>query len=254
MRTSTQNPRATGSPEPCNTDRPLGLEEPRSSAAESVLARANMYRFFSAVYLSPPTRALVEQIIDSAFLDDLSVLFGEDAVTELRSFANTSDVDSALDALGQEFMDLFAVPTGRYVTPFEDVYRGRTADGARVWGPLLGERAIDVIRTYREAGAQLDHNIKELPTHVGVELAFMSFLCEREAAVIDATEGTRPDCDGSTDAVRFRDLQRKFLQRHLNSWFPQLSSEIQAKAVSSFYRGLALTTEKFLSRDAASLE
>jgi TorA maturation chaperone TorD len=195
-------------------------------------------------------------LVDEEFLDELSTLFGEHAVAELRDFAATVSMEEDLPSLRQEYMDLFAVPTGRYVTPFEDVFRGSSAEGKEVRGPLLGERAIAVTRAYRRAGAEMDGTCMELPTHIGVELSFMNYLCEREAAVRRNQDSgavpERPD-EESAEAVRYRGLQSRFLQEHLNQWFPQLSSTIQASAGGPLYRGLAELTEEFLSRDAASL-
>jgi TorA maturation chaperone TorD len=55
------------------------------------------------------------------------------------------------------------------------------------------------------------------------------------------------------DSNRYRQLQLKFLQAHLNEWFPQLNQSIQANAKNPFYRSLALITEAFLAQDTASL-
>ena len=226
-----------------------------TSAHQSAEARANMYRFLSAVFLSPIEEDSLQRLVDELFLDELSTLFGEQAVAELRDFAATVSAED-LPSLQQEYMDLFAVPTGRYVTPFEDVFRGRSAEGKEVRGPLLGERAIAVIRAYRRAGAEMDGACMELPTHVGVELSFMNFLCEREAAARrNQDSGAAPDLekDKFAESVRYRELQCRFLQEHLNTWFPQLRSAIQASAGGPLYRGLAELTEEFLSRDAAAL-
>ena len=227
-----------------------------TAARQDAAARADMYRFLSAVYLSPADEELLCHLIDHDFLDELSTLFGERAVAELKGFASRASVDEDLNHLKQEFMDLFAVPTGRYVTPFEDVYRGGTVDDEQGKGPLLGERAIAVTRAYRRAGATMDRACKELPTHVGVELSFMSFLCDREAEAT-CSEGSDEAPDGRekepADSIRFRELQSQFLQEHLNQWFPRLSARIQACAGKPFYRGLAVVTEEFLSRDASSL-
>jgi TorA maturation chaperone TorD len=219
-------------------------------------ARGNMYRFLSAVYLGPPTPDLVRRVVDADFLDELSSLFGEEAVAALREFAATAHPTEDLGSLKQEYMDLFAVPTGRYVTPFEDVYRGTTADGKQERGPLLGVRAIAVRRRYRQAGAEMDRDCKELPTHIGVELSFMGFLCESEAAAIRSeTRHALPHEEQGNvpQSTEYRKLQMRFLQEHLNDWFPQLSRSIQANAKSHFYRGLAMITEEFLVRDMESL-
>jgi len=226
-----------------------GIGDRHGSIADAAAARADMYRFFSSVYLCPPREDLLGQLLDPEFLEELELLFGEDAVADLKSFAEETDPDQASEALDSEFIDLFAVPTGRYVAPFEDVY-WRADSG----GPLLGERAVAVIRTYREAGAQMDHEIKELPTHVGVELAFMTFLCEAEAVAAMDGERERTDDAERRDRAWYRDLQRQFLREHLIPWFPRLRSQIQAKATGPLYPGLATITEEFLSLDVAGFE
>lgn len=229
----------------------------RAAADQLAEARGNMYRLLSALYLAPPGPELLHQLADAQNLDELSSLFGERAVFELKEYAAVATVDRDAATLKQEYMDLFGVPTGRYVSPFEDVHWGTEAEGERgKLGPLLGERAIEVIRKYREAGAEIDRACKELPTHVGVELAFMSFLCEREAgAHPDAPRGTGRDPAGSGALKRasLRHLQRRFLDEHLNRWFPRLSGMIQAKSKSSFYRGLAVFAEQYLAQDSAFL-
>lgn len=213
-----------------------------------------MYRFLSTVYLHPPTPDLVRHIVD--FLDDLAWLLGGEAVADLTGFAARSQVEQDVASLKQEYMGLFAVPTGCYVAPFEDVYRGGCmVDGKLQRGPLLGERAISVCRLYRQAGAKMDQACKELPTHIGVELSFMGFLCEREAAAIRQAGGQAPlqhSTGKVANSVRYRELQRRFLQEHLNAWFPQLGQAIQANARSQFYPGLARITEAFLARDNQS--
>ena len=152
-------------------------------------------------------------------------------------------------------MALFAVPTGRYVTPFEDVYQGETADGSRIGGPLLGDRAVAAKIMYRTAGAEIDKACKKLPTHIGVELSFMTFLCEREAAALDYVAEARCSEEQSKPTVTnsYRHTQMRFLQEHLNDWFPQLNQVIQAKAKTPFYRGLAQLTKEYLAWDMANL-
>ncbi len=213
--------------------------------------RANMYRFLAAAYRGPLTREALRVARDEEFLDELGGLYGEPAVTELRSFAAGDGVRD-WETMKQEYMDIFAVPTGRYVMPFEDVYRGETVDGRQMRGPLLGERAIAVQRRYREAGAEMDRAGRELPTHIGVELAFMDFLCSMEAAEPDsAVGGVSPGERERRDL--YRNLQRHFLHEHLNAWFPSLSRAIQAGARHALYRGLAQLTEAVIERDTAGL-
>ncbi len=223
---------------------------------QDVVARGNMYGFLSTIYLQAPTQDLVLKILDVEFLDELASLFSDSPVADLNNYAAAIDHDKELALIKQDYMGLFAVPAGRYVTPFEDVYRGTRMDGHQERGPLLGTQAIAVKIMYRMAGAEMDLTCKELPTHIGVELAFMSYLCEKEAAAINNERGAvSPDKEAGTalDSKIYRELQGRFLQAHLNNWYPQLNLAIQEKAKTHFYRALARVTEEFIARDTENL-
>ena len=233
------------------------MNKDTDSAYQEALARGNMYRFFSTIYLQAPTEDLVLNMMDAEFLEELASLFSASPVPELNSYAESVDLENDFAAIQQDYMDLFAVPAGRYVTPFEDVYRGTRMDGNQERGPLLGVQAIAVKLMYRMAGAEIDRACKELPTHIGVELAFMNFLCDREAAAINAESATvPPNAQSSIESSIsiYRELQRRFLQAHLNDWFPQLSQTIQEKARTPFYRALSQVTEEFIARDTNNRE
>jgi len=233
------------------------MKKDTDSAYQDAVARGNMYRFLSTIYLQAPTKDLVLNMIDADFLEELTSLFSGSPVPELNHYAGSVDLENSLAAIQQDYMDLFAVPAGRYVTPFEDVYRGTRMDGNQERGPLLGVQAIAVKTMYRIAGAKMDRSCKELPTHIGVELAFMNYLCDSEAVAInDERETVQLDEQTSTESniSIYRDLQRRFLRAHLNDWFPQLSQAIQDKATTSFYRALAQLTEEFIARETSNQE
>jgi TorA maturation chaperone TorD len=224
-----------------------GVQKSLFSLNHDAEARGNMYLFLSCVYLQPPKRALVRSIVEKEFLEHASSLFNPKAVVFLKKFAAVAEIEKNFASLKQEYMDIFVVPTGQYVTPFEDAYLRKTA---------AGERAVAVRRMYLKAGAEKDLTFKKFPTHIGAELSFMGFLCEREAVAIRSEKGGPPwdqKKRKATDSIRYRELQIRFLQEHLNAWFPQLNRSIQAKAKSQFYRGLALITEEFLARDIVNL-
>jgi TorA maturation chaperone TorD len=211
-----------------------------------------MYAFLSAVYLQPPTRELIQSIQEDPIAEELASAFSNQTVSQLARCN-----DATLPQLKQEYMDLFAVPAGRYVTPFEDVYRGIRQDGQQEGGLLLGERAIAAKVMYASAGAQMGSGCKELPTHIGVELSFMAYLCEREAAAYDQQDtlsATDEELESPCETDIYRQYQLLFLQQHLNDWFPQLNCSIQAKAATRFYRGIAQLTEEFIDSDLAALE
>jgi putative dimethyl sulfoxide reductase chaperone len=237
----------------------LGIDERSFSPGRpDSFARANMYGFLSAVFLRPPEPGLLHCVSQNELLKELSMLAGRSDAKDLETSLFDEPGGNDPEAVKQEYMNLFAVPTGRYVFPFEDVYRGTLKDGpVERKGPLLGPCAVAVKTLYRQAGAQLDPACRELPTHIGVELGFMSFLCHREAEAQAGSLLNEPPCclldEVNADLNESRRLQLVFLTEHLNEWFPQLSKSIQANASKPFYRSLASLTEQILSWDTTSL-
>lgn len=209
-------------------------------------SRANMYKFLSGVFLNPPTEEILSLISDSSFLSDLSPDFSEEVISELNQFAENYSVK--IDETVQEYHNLFKVPLGQYVTPYESVYRDRrkTADG-RVKGRLVGESTIAVENFYKCAGLGIDYaTYKELPDHIGVELAFMQHLCEEEDKA-----GRSGD---SELAGGYAKLQDKFLDGHLREWAPDLAGNIAHKTKNHFYIGIAGILREFVKNDLVSSE
>lgn len=213
--------------------------------AVNLQARAELYRFLAAAYLRPLSREALGYLTSKGVLQEFYSVYGEQVRPAIRCLLDAAAAAENVEGARQEYMDLFAAPTGAYVTPFEDVYRGATESGGR--GPLLGERAIAAKRLYREAGAEIERDCRELPTHIGVELAFMAFLCAREAGC------SQGGASGNVHPAFYRGLQLRFLREHLSAWFPRLSRAIQEQASSGLYRGLAQLTEVVLEKDAAWL-
>lgn len=212
--------------------------------ADWAKARANVHRFLSAAFLEPPGEALVTALSADSVIEELEKNFGRGAVNDLRKFADEFDGDH--ESLDQEFQDLFMVPLGRYVTPYESVYRDeRHVGDTVVRGLLAGPSSIAVKQLYREAGADISDDFKDLPDHIGLELACMEFLCEQEACAWEQDDFAR--------AAKMRDLQKRLLHEHLLVWAPALCARIREHAPGPFYRGIADLTEASLRWEATFL-
>ncbi len=207
-------------------------------------ARANMYKFLAAAFLEPPGETLIRPLLADGFLRDMEEVFGPAPVADLCRFAE--DFRGDYQALDQEFQSLFMVPLGHYVTPYEAVYRDeREVGDTRVQGLLMGPSTLAVKRLYREAGAAISEEFKDLPDHVGLELACMEFLCAAEARAWH-----RGDLG---EVKRVRSLQQRLLRDHLLQWVPALCRQIRGKAAGPFYRGIASLTEAYLRHEAEEL-
>jgi len=205
--------------------------------------RAAVYRALAGLYLEPPSPDFVAGLLRLASGPGMARLFAGPGVECLRRFAGEFRGDAS--ALRQEFHDLFIVPLGRYVTPYEAVYRDeRVVGDRRVRGLLMGPSTLRVREEYRQAGWD-PTGLGELPDHVGVELAFMAFLCARERGAWERGEGER--------AWEVLAQEQRFLGGHLLAWVPALAARIAGNAASDFYRGIGFLTEQFVCSDAATV-
>jgi TorA maturation chaperone TorD len=203
-----------------------------------------MYRFLSAAFLEVPSAAMVAPLLADGFVDGLEEMFGAGVADDLRQFVRGFQGDYA--ALDQEFQDLFMVPLGRYVTPYEAVYRDEREIGeTRVQGLLMGASTLAVKQLYREAGAAVSEDFKDLPDHVGLELACMEFLCGAEARAWDREE--------IGEIHRVRGFQKRLLQEHLIQWVPALCERVRERAAGPLYRGIASLMEAYLVQEAEAL-
>ncbi|MBI4518527.1 MAG: molecular chaperone TorD family protein [Deltaproteobacteria bacterium] len=215
-----------------------------SALAPLATSRAGVYEVLASLYLQPPSAALIAALLELAVSPAMAELSAGCAGDLLRRYA--ASYNGEVEALQQEFNDLFAVPLGRYVTPYEAVYRDeRVVGGERVRGLLMGPSTAAVLQAYRDYHFAISPECPELPDHIGVELSFMSLLCERERQGWEA--GDLP----AVNLLLAREL--RFLGDHLLRWVPDLSQRISANARTLFYRGIGHLTEEFIRADAAAL-
>jgi TorA maturation chaperone TorD len=213
-----------------------------SDASAWATARGRLYRFLALAYLRPPTATFVAPLLDDGLLSGLADRFGREAIADLTEFRASFSGD--YEALDQEYQALFVVPLGRYVTPYEAVYRDERAVGDEVVrGLLMGPSTLAVKALYREAGVEVD--LPELPDHVGLELGCMGGLCDAEARA-------RANGDGQA-AQGARSLQRRLMDEHLLRWAPSLCARVRENAPGAFYRGIAVLTEAFLRHEREEL-
>jgi len=200
-------------------------------------ARGGIYRFLSSLYLKPPSEEMLRKIRNG--LEEVGSLFPS-SIEHFKVFFNEYDGD--VKRVGQDFMDLFMVPTEKYVTPYEAVYMDkRVINDQVVSGLLIGSSTVSVKRTYEKMGMGLSSECKELPDYIGLELEFMSHLCGEEK---------KAEEEGNPHRTEFLlSAEREFLQDHLGKWVPMLCERVFEKAETGFFKGVAQLTREFIERD-----
>lgn len=202
--------------------------------------RAFVYGTLARLYHYPPDKSEDSRRIDAAAA--AASESGVEQVAELFSSLLSQLKKEKPEVLKQDFNDLFMVPTGRYVTPYESVYvdEAPELDGQRK-ALTFGPSTVKVCQFYQSVGLKIQSSYTELPDFIGLELACMEYLCLQEFEF----SGKGSD--------RARDLGNRFAMEHLAKWVPTLAGRIKKSALTDFYRMLGEITEVWVKRDAAEI-
>lgn len=207
-------------------------------------ARGQVYEFFSAFFLDPPTAEMLAQVLGEDGVSIWEAMFPKHpACGRLRQLSQAcrrgewQAEDFLLDYEG-----LFRVPSDSYVHPFESVYRHEGFSSGKAKScVVLAEQARQVASIYREQGLGPREGFTELPDHLGVELELMAVLCRRTAKALEE--------ENRCDAARLASQQRSFLSEHLLQWGPHCLNRVREKGKTPLYACLADLLRTFLEKE-----
>ena len=215
--------------------------------AEMALARRDLYRFLSAAFLAEPGPDFLAHLHDESFQAALAEWFSPTVVENFQRVAEAMDAEGLSKSARLEFTNLFLVPGGHHIAPYESVFRDtREIEGREISGLLMGQSAMDVQQWYRLAALEINGDFKELPDHIGLEFHYLAYLCDREQAFGDTGD--------SAKQTRAREMQRDFLKAHVLSWLGDLAEKIRAKAALPLYPAIASLALEFCQNDLATVE
>lgn len=216
-------------------DEPAAAELPPAapSAAEArdeCLARAQIYRLLSAVFVEEPSREFVAALREPDAAESLAsagVVFDSD-------FA-ASDLDELVERLSCEYATLFAASGG--FPPVESV---------RLTGRYKQEPHFQVGQTYARCGFALRRGRFEIfPDQLGAELTFVAALLERGAAALDG--------GNSRDFASIEREIKRFWTLHLGRWVRGYGRLIARAAEHSFYREMARFLTGFAEEEIVAM-
>ena len=190
---------------------------------------------------------LFNREVDDELFDALrsgDVLVGEDdgwygAFGLMRGYLESPDA-SVLD-LARDYAKAFcgAGSTKRNSAyPFESVYTSEN-------GMLMQEARDEAMAWYRRFGLAKSEAWHDCEDHLALELEFMGYLIGR---TIEAEERGDEKC-----AEELLAAQRDFAAEHLVNWVPHFAWDVDHKASTDFYRGLARFASQYVKRDAVAL-
>ncbi|HUU81746.1 MAG TPA: molecular chaperone TorD family protein [Acidobacteriota bacterium] len=207
-------------------------------------ARAEVYAFFSRLFLNKPTPEMLAGILNEQVASLIKALFPySEAAAAFRGLVEdySRGVWQAESFL-LDYEAMFHVPGGAYIHPFESVYRNYNFASGKARHPIIcGSCTQGAARVYEAEGLGLKEGFTELPDHLGVELEFMAFLCRKAAEAIEAGD--------QDEAAAFRSKQSVFLGKHLLPWIRECLRKMEENASTPLYQCVAGLLRSFLEEE-----
>ncbi|BAS26234.1 TorD/DmsD family molecular chaperone [Limnochorda pilosa] len=215
---------------------------------EVMEAREVAYSLLARLFLEEPDEGFIRELSRRGAFD--TFLFAEESDAVEVAARRVASALSELESLGDEgfqavrwdYTRLFVGPERLPAPPWESAYLTEER-------LLFQESTLEVRRAYGKYGLVTRNYPHEADDHLGFELEFMAHLSRlAREGVAKPTEAGRP----APEQVLAD--QAAFLREHLQRWVPAFAADVEARASTVFYRGLACLLKSFLQADAAFIQ
>ncbi len=195
--------------------------------------RSNVYRLLKNLFLKPPSEEFLNSLRKLNGIDDSK----DDLIEGLKLVKKGACCKP--EKLLLEHTRLFIGPYKLPAPPYESVYR---TDERLV----MQQPTIEVRKAYRNAGLEIKGIHTNPDDNISAELEFMEYLCDKTASSLKSKN--------TQEATKYIELQRKFLEEHLNKWVPAFSEDIIKNTKEDFYRGAASLLRGFISLETERMK
>ncbi len=206
--------------------------------------RNRVYYWLAQFFLMKPTLNGLISALNPTLLLAIDEMLGEsgaESLEWLNRFADNMDQE-AVDNLAQRYDELFHIPIpGKYVPPYESCFSDALySQSVSGYGEMWGRATSQVSEFYLRNGFESTVTGTP-PDHVGLELLFLSKMCEREAQASGE--------NNQGDARNLQGEEARFLSEHLYTWLPIFTDKVVKAGNSDFYSNICNLTLKFVEQD-----
>ena len=194
-------------------------------------ARQSVYDLLRCFFLQEPTEIFLQALKEENVIKNLVGYHPDldEGVRLLNEVIASPEMAVLVPDLLLEFTRLFIGPSP--VPLYESVYRSESR-------LVMQEETLAVRKKYLEAGLVV-HPDRSFPDdHIGAELEFLFYLCQRTA-----------EAKGPEQQEALLKMQQKFFQQHLVHWVTPLCDRLFEEAESPYFKGVAKMTKGFISWD-----
>ena len=213
-----------------------------------LLIRQYIYNVLQIVFGQSPKEQVLLALFSeeslqtlSALVDDPESSYGR-AVAEFEAAKSTylepEDAEALINTLNIEYTRLFVGPGNLPAPPWEMVYQ----TGRR---ELFQHGVLELREIYRSVGCEPAEAPHVSDDHLGIELDFMRFLCEKTLLALE-----QDDKDATENLMS---VQKMFLEKHLLVWVPKFLADFEPAAKEPLYIASSKLLGAFIELDANSL-
>jgi TorA maturation chaperone TorD len=194
-------------------------------------ARQNVYDLLRCFYLQEPSANFLEALREIDFFPALSGYHPilDKGLDLLRQTIFADPPTHLASALIPEYTRLFIGP--QPIPLYESVYRSPS-------GLLNQEQTLAVRKFYQEAGLFLPPASCIFEDHIGTELEFIFFLCQRAAQAQEKKE-----------QEFWAEIQYRFFRDHLRHWINPFCDRLFRETTAPYYQAVSLMTKGFVDWD-----
>ena len=194
---------------------------------EDYKKRSQIYALLKNLFLKPPSQEFLN------YLREFNVSIEHESSPDLVKGLELlrKDADCEPEKLTLEHTRLFIGPYRLPAPPYESVYM----NAERL---VMQQPTIEVRKIYLQAGLEVKGIHTNPDDHISAELEFMEYLCDKTASSLNNRD--------TSAAIKHLELQRIFLEEHLNKWVPVFSEDILRRTEKDFFRGAAMLLRGFV--------
>lgn len=204
--------------------------------------RADFYLMLAGFYYKP----LTQEQIDAMAAQDLSAhesceTLMDEGFDDMRRVLRKRHTGTRR-ILATEWTSTFGgaeAYKGKYCVPNASVFLDES-------GSTYGWPRNEASRIYRQRSLRLADNAGMPESHLSFELEFLAVLSREAADCLRAG-----DAAGALERV---DVSRTFVEKSVQSWFPQLKELAFCMLKTRFYKGVLKITEGYLELDCQTLD
>jgi TorA maturation chaperone TorD len=194
-------------------------------------ARQNVYDLLRCFFLQEPSEDFFKALKEEDFLKNLQGYHPDldQGVELLSAVISSPTMNLILPDLVLEFTRLFIGPFP--IPLYESVHRSES-------GLVMQPETVAVRRKYMEAGLVVNPEQSFPDDHIGAELEFVFYLCQKAARAEEAE---------AREALL--KMQQNFFREHLVVWVSPLCDRLFQEAQFPYFKGVAKITKGFVNWD-----